>query len=143
MSIAAAQASKFYDQVVRDGKVFTFLEDGEFLVFCIGNVEVIPFWSSRSRMIRIQETQPKYSRFAIDEIPFAEFHAKTLKQLEDEGISVGLNWSGPNLTEYDNAVKDLRKCLVYQLEKQVIVPQSEEPLTLALSPQSRGEGTRH
>jgi hypothetical protein len=33
MSIAAAQASTFYEQVAREGVVFTFADDGSLLVF--------------------------------------------------------------------------------------------------------------
>ena len=48
MSVAATQASKFYEQVIAEGRVFT-VDDGEgYLVFPIGEIEVVPFWSSRS-----------------------------------------------------------------------------------------------
>jgi len=43
MSIAAAQASKFYEQVVRERAVFTLTEDGSFLVFPMVGREVVPF----------------------------------------------------------------------------------------------------
>ena len=127
MTVASIHASKFHEQVVRDGKVFTFTEEGEFLVFRIREFEVVPFWSSRSRMIRIQEEHAKYSRFAIDEISFDEFYVKTLKQLEDEGIHVGLNWSGVRLVGYDTSVEDLRKCLAYQIGKQALPQRLEDP----------------
>jgi hypothetical protein len=118
MSAASTHASQFYEQVVRDGKVFTFTEDGAYVVFRPDEFEVIPFWSSRSRMTRIQEVHVQYAHLAIDEMSFDEFRVKTLEQLEKENIRVGLNWSGAKLVGYDISVKELRKCLAYQIGQQ-------------------------
>ena len=60
MSVAAAQASKFYEQVVRDGLVFTFEDADGLLVFRTRDVEVVPFWSSRKRLEQIQKKMPKW-----------------------------------------------------------------------------------
>ena len=119
MSIAAAQASAFYQQAAKDGAVFTFLEDDGFLVFSIRGQDVVPFWSSRSRMAKVQAAHPKYARYAIDEIPLAEFLGKTLRLLEAEGIHVGVNWSGKGLTGYDIPVEALRRNLGYWLSPQM------------------------
>jgi NADPH:quinone reductase-like Zn-dependent oxidoreductase len=116
MSISAAQASKFYEQVVRDGKVFT-LEDPEgFLVFPIRDLEVIPFWSSRSRVEKIQSTMPEYACYSIHEKPFNEFYEQTLPWLEEHRIHVGVNWSGERLSGYDVPVSDLRANLEYWMK---------------------------
>ena len=56
MSVAAMQAQKFYKQAVSEGRVFTFLDEGAFLVYPVGGAEVVPFWSSRSRLTTIQES---------------------------------------------------------------------------------------
>ena len=117
MTVAAAQASKFYEQVVRDDRVFTFLDDGSFLIFPVGNIEVIPFWSSRSRVAAIQKEHEKYRGLEIDEIPFRDFWNKTLEQLAEEEIHVGVNWSGTRLFGYNLPVDDVKRNIDYWLKK--------------------------
>lgn len=117
MTIAAAQASKFYEQVVRDDRVFTFLDADNFLVFPVGEIEVVPFWSSRSRLVAIQKDHEKYRGFEIEEMPFSGFWNKTLPQLAEEGIHVGVNWSGPRLVGYNLAIDDVRKNIDYWRRK--------------------------
>src|SRR5689334_15702936 len=113
MSLAAAHAQKFYEQVVREGKVYTFEETDEFLVFPVGEIEIVPFWSSRNRLLIIQKNHPKYRNYQIAELSFNEFYNQTLPLLEKETIRVGINWSGHRLQGYDSSVDDLRKCLDY------------------------------
>src|SRR5438094_2260412 len=60
MSIAAAQYDNFKEQVVNEGCVFTFTDNGEYVVFKPESGETVPFWSSRSRLETIQERFPKY-----------------------------------------------------------------------------------
>ena len=117
MTIAAAQASQFYEQVSRKAKVFTFTENEHFLVFVVDENQVVPFWSSRSRVERIQREHPKYEKYSIEEMSLTEFLEKTLVQLDEESIRVGVNWSGKRLNGYDIPVADLRKNLAYQLSK--------------------------
>lgn len=68
MSVAAAQYDQFKRQAVQEGRVFTFTEAGEYLVFPVSEHEVIPFWSSRSRIEKIQGEHPKYAGFAIQQL---------------------------------------------------------------------------
>jgi hypothetical protein len=118
MSIAGSQASKFYEQVACDEKVFTFTEDGELLVFPIRENEVVPFWSSKKRLQKIQKEHPKYTNYSISEIALKDFLGETLTILESEEIRVGVNWAGKSLTGYDLEVKDLKRNIGYWLEKQ-------------------------
>ncbi len=113
MTVAAAQAAKFYEQVVAESHVFTFLDEGSFLVFPIHGYEVVPFWSSRTRLESIQRNHPKYRAFVPDEIALETFLGDTLEQLEAEAIRVGVNWSGKRLGGYDLTVADLRRNLEY------------------------------
>ena len=117
MSISAAQASEFYEQVVRNGRVFTLQSPEGFLVFSIRDIEVIPFWSSRSRVERIQSTMPEYAHYSIHEKPFAEFYEETLPWLAEQHIHIGVNWSGERLSGYDVSVSDLRANLEYWMRK--------------------------
>ena len=113
MSVAAANARKFYEQVVAERRVFTFVDDGSYLVFKIGGAEVIPFWSHRSHLDSVQEFDPKFLSYEPDEISLEDFLAKTLPQLDREKIRVGVNWSGSRLTGYDLTVDELKRNLNY------------------------------
>jgi hypothetical protein len=113
MSIAAAQASKFYEQVVAEGRVFTFADADSFLVFPVHGVDVVPFWSSRSRLRAVRKSHPKYRAFTEDEIALERFLSDTLTLLEQENIRVGVNWSGKRLVGYDITPTDLRRNLAH------------------------------
>lgn len=115
MSIAAAQYSKFREQVARDGRVFTFFDDG-YLVFRVDGKEVIPFWSSRSRLEQIQKRNVKYTAYSIKELPLREF-MNWLPKLQKEGVYIGANWSGQRLTGYDVSPNDLISAINYCLDR--------------------------
>jgi len=117
MSIAAAQATKFYEQAVAEGRVFTFTENDEYPVFRVDGKEVIPFWSSKSRLVRIQANHPKYRNYQISEISLEQFLKEDLSLLESEQVSVGVNWSGARLTGHDISAQDLRANLAHWQSK--------------------------
>jgi len=108
MTAAALHASAFYAEVARQRAVFTLLEEGSFPVLRMGEGEVVPFWSTRSRAERVRQEHPKYANYEVDEIALDDFFAKTLPLLEEERIRIGVNWSGPRLTGYDVSVPDVR-----------------------------------
>ena len=116
MSIAAAQAEKFYSQIVKEKRVFTFTNDGEYLVFPISGYEVVPFWSSLSRMKTTQKNHEKYQKHKITELSLTEFMEDIFELLEGEKIHIGINWSGKKLVGYDCTVSDVKKNLMYRLE---------------------------
>ena len=90
MSTAAAHAAKFYEDVVRNGTVYT-VDDGEgYLVFPVNGVDVVPFWSTRSRVVAVQEAHPKYAAWAVSEEPLDEFLKETLPMLEEAGGTIGV-----------------------------------------------------
>ena len=113
MSQAASQAAAFYEEVASFRIVFTVLDNGNFLVFRVGDVDVVPFWSSRARVQRIQRNHAKYRSFDCDESDLAAFLGKTLPDLQAEGIHIGVNWSGARLNGYDVSAADLLKNLAY------------------------------
>lgn len=115
MSIAAVQAPTFYEQVIAEDRVFTFLAQGNFLVFPVAVGEVVPFWSSRARLDQVTSQHAKYRAYTADEIRLPEFLAKTLPLLRREKIRIGVNWSGARLTGYDIAVEELERNLHYRL----------------------------
>ena len=116
MSVAAAQYDKFKEQVVNEGRVFTFTDNGELLVYPARGGETVPFWSSRSRLETIQRRLPKYRQWQIAELSFQQFWQR-LAQLERENVQVGANWSGANLTGYNVPIAQLREGLLYYIDK--------------------------
>lgn len=108
MSTVALQANAFYSDVIKHGVVFALLDDESFPVLRIDGNDVVPFWSTRSRVELVLQEHPKYERYEVDEIALSDFLAKTLSLLEEERIRVGVNWSGPRLTGYDVSVGDVR-----------------------------------
>jgi len=93
--------------------VHTLLDDGSFLVFRVREIEVVPFWSSRSRVLRVQKNHAQYRPFECDQSGLDAFLEKTLPDLESEGVHVGVNWSGAKLIGYDVSVADLLKNLAH------------------------------
>jgi hypothetical protein len=117
VSIAAAQATKFYEQVVAEGRLFTFTQNDEYLIYPIEGKEVVPFWSSKTRLESIQAGHPKYQKYQISEVSLERFLKEDLQLLEGERLSVGVNWSGARLTGYDISAQDLRKNIEYWQSK--------------------------
>jgi hypothetical protein len=91
-------------------RAFTFTDEGNLLVFPVGGSEVVPFWSSRTRLQSIAKAHPKYAARQITEYSLADFEA-WLSQFESDGVLIGVNWSGPRLTGYNVAVPDLRAAM--------------------------------
>ncbi len=116
MSAAGSQYDRFCSDVVRHQRVFTFTSSCELLVMPVGGREVVPFWSSLDRLKRTVKLHPKYAAHEMTEMSFAEFQ-KWLDQLSDEGILVGVNWSGAKLTGYDVSVADLRIALEHRMQR--------------------------
>lgn len=131
MSISAAQYAKFNSEVAETGKAYTFTAKDELLIYPVRGQDVVPFWSSRSRLEKIQSVHPKYQRYEIAEYSLPEFKS-WLIQLEEENIHVGVNWSGERLTGYNVAVPELRAALEHQLRAQA------QPTLQADSPASGG-----
>jgi len=114
VSAASSQYDHFKEEVVQDGKVFVFTKSGEYLVHPLPKREVIPCWSSRGRMEKIQALLPKYRAYEISEMNVPEF-LQWLPELDGEGIRIGTNWEGKRLEGYDVAVQDLLASLRHLL----------------------------
>jgi hypothetical protein len=71
----------------------------------------MPFWSTRSRVERIIASVPAYAGFRPVEISLDEFQSHWLDGLEQDGLLVGINWSGARATGYDVEPRDVRDWL--------------------------------
>src|SRR5262245_60375314 len=102
MSNAASQAAAFYADVARAGRVWTLRDAGGFP--CPARQDgkrAMPFWSSESRVRKVIATVPAYAGFEPVEIEWPAFRDRWLKGLVEDGLLVGVNWSGPRAIGYD------------------------------------------
>lgn len=116
MSVAAAQYDKFKQQIVSEQQVWTFTEDGDYLVFPVREGETVPFWSSQSRLTKVCEYHPKYSRYQQVSLPLAKF-LELLPRLQEDKVCIGANWSGERLVGYDVSAESLLAGLQYYIDK--------------------------
>lgn len=102
MSISGAHASAFFDEIVREGQVWT-IRDSEGIPAPIGSdgKRTMPFWSLASRAETIISSADAYAGFEKVAIPLSEWRTKWVPGLEQDGLMLGLNWSGGRATGYD------------------------------------------
>lgn len=117
MSAASLLYNQFKQEVVQDGKVYTFTKSGEYLVHPLDKREIIPFWSSRVRMEKTQHSDEKYRDYKISEMSLTEF-LEWLPELNQQGIQIGANWSGSPLGGYDVSVDNLLAGLKHLINRQ-------------------------
>ena len=67
----------------------------------------MPFWSTLSRVQRINCCVPAYKHFEPLELSWDEMRDIWLPDLKKSGILVGVNWSGKQATGYDVTPDDM------------------------------------
>jgi hypothetical protein len=102
VSISAARASRFYQEVILHQQVWGIRDSAGFPAPRNGDGErSMPFWSLRSRAEKVISSIPAYRAFEVEEIPLSVWRTRWIDGLDREGILVGLNWSGVRATGYD------------------------------------------
>ena len=102
MSQAASQAAAFYRQVAETQRVWSMCDAQGFPVYRNPEgIDVIPFWSSLSRLEKVQKAVPKFATYEPLEFPWDFFVEKWLPGLTSDGVHMGLNWSGAGAVGYD------------------------------------------
>jgi hypothetical protein len=118
MSQSASQASAFYEQVAKDRSVWTIKDANGFPApATLSGARAMPFWSSRSRVERVIETDPAYRYFEPVNVSWDEFLAKWIPGLEADGLLVGVNWSGPRATGYDLEPDKLVRAVEFAIKR--------------------------
>lgn len=117
MSQAAAQYENFIKEILEFKKVWTVKDEKGFPSSTNPNGETaLPFWSKKSRAEKIIESVPVYENFLTFEITLEKFLASWLTGLEEDGLYVGVNWSGKRATGYDINPKVLFERIKYEQE---------------------------
>jgi hypothetical protein len=76
----------------------------------------VPFWSLKSRAEKIIGNVQDYNSFQPYEITFDDFINKWLTGLEEDGLNVGVNWSGKKAVGYDIKPKDIIERINYEMK---------------------------
>jgi hypothetical protein len=112
MSISAAHADAFYVEVLREREVWGIRDDGGFPApRNPDGYRAMPFWSLRTRAVRVIERVEAYAGFVPEAIPLDVWREHWLTGLEQDGVHVGLNWSGPRAAGFDVAAPDVGRNL--------------------------------
>ena len=112
MSTSALQADAFYEEVLREGGVWTIRDAGGYPApNTAEGGRAMPFWSLQSRAELVLKNVPAYAGFVVESISLIAFREKWLPGLEVDGIGVGLNWSGERATGYDVPARDVGRNL--------------------------------
>ena len=99
--VAGAHAHKFFRDVAKTNSVWTVgLGDNPVTVESNG-VRVQPLWSSRSRVVKIIANVKAYSGCTVLGIKWNELERLWLDLLVQDGVLLGLNWSGPSANGYE------------------------------------------
>jgi hypothetical protein len=102
MSVASAAAWAFYRDVAKNRIVFTVFDSGGYPApMTSDGKRAMPFWSTRSRAVRIIRQVPAYAGFEVQEVSWEKFRDTWVPELTAADQLVGVNWSGPNARGFD------------------------------------------
>ena len=87
---------QFCEEVVRNGRILDLENSDGLPVFAPNRISVIPFWSSRRRVLSALRTMPEYAMYSVREEFSDEFLETIIPWLEEQAIHIGVNWSGEN-----------------------------------------------
>ena len=108
VTVSAAHADAFYREALRDGRVWGIRDDNGFPApIAADGARAMPFWSLRSRAERAIATVDAYAGFQPVPIELGEFRSRWLPGLTEDGLLVGVNWSGARATGYDVAAAEV------------------------------------
>jgi hypothetical protein len=110
MTQSASQAWAFYREVADTRTLWTVEDDvGYPAPKTAEGRRAQPFWSSQSRAARVVTEVAAYKSFSPVAITWDRFCEKWVSGLTQDGLLVGLNWSGPRATGFDMEPEDLRR----------------------------------
>lgn len=109
MSVSAAHATFFYEEIVKNGDVWAIRDAGGLPAPLNRDGDrSMPFWSLRSRAERLIANVSDYRVFEPMAIPLATWRTRWIDGLENDGILVGLNWTGARANGYDFRPAEVR-----------------------------------
>ncbi|MGW2595613.1 DUF2750 domain-containing protein [Streptomyces sp. NPDC001515] len=121
MSASAAQTAAFFRDVVLTRTVWWVRDDEGSPVPVTGSGQrAFPYWSSASRADHAARVWGP--SFGAVSLPLEHWRDAALPALAEEGIRVGINWSGPRLTGWDFTVAEVANRLSHALGEPPYAP---------------------
>jgi len=117
VSVASMHARKFYQEVAQKRVLWTIKDNvGYPAPMTSEGVRAMPFWSSRSRAEKIISNVAVYKPFESEEVSWEEFLSYWVPDLANEGMLIGVNWSGKRATGYDVAPLDVKTNVEWEMK---------------------------
>jgi len=116
MSVSAAQAEAFYQEILRAGQVWAIRDEAGFPAPLTPEGRAMPFWSARSRAVKVIQNVDACEGFEPVKLTLDEWRSRWLPGLAKDGIRVGLNWSGARAVGYDLDPDDVEENLSVRLQ---------------------------
>jgi hypothetical protein len=102
MSLSGAHRAAFRREAAQEGRVFTIRDPGGYPAPAGDDGRrAIPFWSKPTRAQLIVKHVTAYGGFEVVPIPVDEWLTGWMAGLENDGMMVGVNWSGAKARGYD------------------------------------------
>ncbi|MCW7471847.1 DUF2750 domain-containing protein [Leptospira kanakyensis] len=112
MSISSIHYHKFYQETLKNSKVWTIKDKKGFPApLNKDGSRSMPFWSSKERVINLIGKADAYSKFEIFEMTLDDFLKNWVPGLIKDNLQIGINWSGKKATGYDINPKLLKNNL--------------------------------
>lgn len=118
MSQAGSQAAAFYREVAENAALWTIRDENGFPApLTQGGKRALPFWSSRARAEKIVKTVAAYSGFEVMPVSWQDFCEQWVPGLSEDGLLVGVNWSGARALGYDLEPEELAANVRMRMEQ--------------------------
>jgi hypothetical protein len=110
MTQSGSQAWAFYREVAACKMLWTVEDDvGYPAPKTAEGRRAQPFWSSQSRAAKVVAEVPAYAAFSPAAIPWDKFCETWVPGLTQDGLLVGVNWSGPRAIGFDMEPEELMR----------------------------------
>lgn len=116
MSTSGAQAAAFFREVAEHRTVWWVRDDdGSPVPVTSSGERAFPYWSSQARAQRAAAIWGP--QFRAVSTPLDRWRTDALPDLAQDGLRVGINWSGPRLTGWDFTVDEVTNRLTHALRE--------------------------
>ncbi len=106
--VAAMHAHKFYKEVAKNNFVWSIgSPEGMPITVMSNGCRVFPLWSSKTRVEKIITAVPGFAQCTIMGNTWDDFETNWVGQLQNDGVLVGVNWSGRSASGYEMPVQML------------------------------------
>ena len=118
MSQSASQAAAFFRDLAVHRVVWQVEdEQGRPAPMTASGQQAVPFWSTRARAQRAAALGVWGAGLRAAQIPVEVWRDRDLPYLKNEGVLIGINWSGPRLIGYEFSVPEVLNRIAHALKE--------------------------